>query len=290
MSAALDERRPRPIRRILVALDASPSSIEALDLSARLAAVLDAELEGLFVEDSDLLSFAELPFASLTSAHFAARQQMAPAELARSLRSQAQRARAAIERAGSGAGVKYSFRVVRGNVHREVMLAAGKADLLSLGSIGGSATRRRSGGSVAHCAARVAPGPVLILRQTSWPPGATVVALCGGDEPSAEVLEPAAQAATALSRPLVVMLPRAEGKREGFATQAREIVKPWSAALRWVAPEGGGPRARLAEAVLSAQGGLVVFDAERSGLQQEQIERLIDAGACSLLIVRPLRG
>ena len=52
-----------PLHRILVPLDASENSLTALDTAAELAAVLDAELEGLFVEDINLLQLCDFPFA-----------------------------------------------------------------------------------------------------------------------------------------------------------------------------------------------------------------------------------
>ncbi|MFW5810637.1 MAG: universal stress protein, partial [Thermodesulfobacteriota bacterium] len=52
------------IRRILVALDASPASLEGLKTAAELAERLNAELYGLFVEDIDLLRAVELPFVT----------------------------------------------------------------------------------------------------------------------------------------------------------------------------------------------------------------------------------
>ena len=48
--------------RIVVALDASPHSLAALRAAAQLAATIQAELYGLFVEDSDLLRLCDLPF------------------------------------------------------------------------------------------------------------------------------------------------------------------------------------------------------------------------------------
>ena len=52
-------------RRILVALDASAHSHAALAAAVALAARLHAEIEGLFVEDINLLRLAELPFTGL---------------------------------------------------------------------------------------------------------------------------------------------------------------------------------------------------------------------------------
>jgi len=62
---ALDASLPEPqdpgFLRILVALDATEDSLTSLDLATRLAAKLRAELEGLFVEDINLLRMADLP-------------------------------------------------------------------------------------------------------------------------------------------------------------------------------------------------------------------------------------
>ena len=49
------------MRRILVAVDASPHSLAALDAALRLAADLEAEIIGLFVEDINLLRLAGMP-------------------------------------------------------------------------------------------------------------------------------------------------------------------------------------------------------------------------------------
>ena len=57
-----EEKHDLIIRRILVGLDASPRSLSALEVACDLAARFRAELEGLFVEDIDLLRACELPF------------------------------------------------------------------------------------------------------------------------------------------------------------------------------------------------------------------------------------
>ena len=67
MSARSEGTAAPAIRRILVALDASTHSLAALETAAGLAARLEAELVGLFVEDINLLRAAELPFARETS-------------------------------------------------------------------------------------------------------------------------------------------------------------------------------------------------------------------------------
>ena len=48
--------------RIVVALDASPNSVAALRAGAELASLLGVDLEGLFVEDIDLVRLCGLPY------------------------------------------------------------------------------------------------------------------------------------------------------------------------------------------------------------------------------------
>jgi len=52
------------VRRVLVALDASPVSPEAAQAAAELAAQMQAQIEGLFVEDVTLLDLASLPLTA----------------------------------------------------------------------------------------------------------------------------------------------------------------------------------------------------------------------------------
>ncbi len=78
-----DPEARAPIRRILVALDASGASLAALDAAARLAATLEAELLGLFVEDEDLLRLAGLPCAREVGFTFTQARRMESADMER---------------------------------------------------------------------------------------------------------------------------------------------------------------------------------------------------------------
>ncbi|MGB5641650.1 MAG: universal stress protein UspA, partial [Gammaproteobacteria bacterium] len=50
------------MRRIAITLDAFQVSAQALEQALRLAKRMDAQLEGIFIEDIDLIQIAELPF------------------------------------------------------------------------------------------------------------------------------------------------------------------------------------------------------------------------------------
>ena len=276
-----DERRR--IRRILVGLDASEPSMEALRAAARLAAELEAELEGVFVEDDDLLAFANLPFSRVTGDLSARARRMKQPELERALRVQAQRARQAMMRVATTERVTWSFRVVRGNVARELLEAAQGADLLSLGVAGGSARHRSRSGSMARRAVESSPASVLIQRgRRRHNPAVMVFPLVAPDEP---VLGVAASLAKAHRWRLVVVIPPVADAAP-FKAQLLARLADLDLEVRWLRPSFSGPRAALAEAAHIAGGGVLVIGAAHPLLDRDLLEDLVERSGCSLLIVR----
>jgi len=160
---------PTQVRRILVPLDASAASLAALAAAVELAVRMDAELVGLFVEDVSLLHLAGLPFASERGVFGGRGRPLNPAGMEQSLRAQAARAELALSEAAGRRQLRWTFRVARGQVLSEVLVAMGEADLTALGTVGVRQVRRvQIGGTVREIIARTTH-PVLIL-----PPGGTV--------------------------------------------------------------------------------------------------------------------
>ncbi|HEX9050121.1 MAG TPA: hypothetical protein VF841_06255, partial [Anaeromyxobacter sp.] len=94
------EREPA-FRRIVVGLDASAASLDALAAAAALAGRLRADLAGVFVEDEDLIRLAGLPFAGVVRLPGGAREGIDLARAEAELRALAAGAREALERAAS---------------------------------------------------------------------------------------------------------------------------------------------------------------------------------------------
>ena len=153
------------IRRILVALDASHHSLAALEAAVELAAALRAELEGLFVEDVNLLRLAAVPVAREVQYPGVATKALNPARMERELRAQATQAHRALAAACTARQIKWSFRVTRGEVSPQVLEAALGADLLSLGMVSRPLIRRTRLGSTARAAAERATSPVLLMER-----------------------------------------------------------------------------------------------------------------------------
>lgn len=152
------------IRRILVALDAATASTELLEEAVDIARRMEAEIEGLFVEDANLMRLAELPFAQELTFPSGLLQQLDLASVERNMRALAAHAREALEGRAQELNVRCSFRVVRGPLKNELSAAAETADLVVLNRVGGALTRHVRLESGAELAAMDVPRPVLLLR------------------------------------------------------------------------------------------------------------------------------
>ncbi|MGF1615241.1 MAG: hypothetical protein ACFCVA_15405 [Gammaproteobacteria bacterium] len=122
------------VRRIAIALGGEAPDARALERIACLAARLRAEVDGLFVEDIDLLHLAALPFAAEFSRFTQRHRPLEEADLQRQLRIQAAAAQRALAAAAERVGVKWSFRVSRGSVAALLLQTAAQVDLLALGA------------------------------------------------------------------------------------------------------------------------------------------------------------
>lgn len=144
------------IRRIVVSMESAPQDRAALEAAADIAARLQAELVGLFIEDIDLLHFAALPFAREVGFPSAMLRPLDVSAMERSLRSLAGEARRALAEIAGRMPLRWSFRVARGSTSVELLAAAEEADLL---------VARASGieRAVLHVAGG-APTLVLLLR------------------------------------------------------------------------------------------------------------------------------
>ena len=280
-----DEDQGLIIRRILVALDASPHSLAALEAAAALAANLQAELVGLFVEDADLLKLAELPFARELGLYSAASRPLDSAQMERQLRTRARRAEQALTTAAERAQVRWSFRVARGAIAAELLAAAAEADLISLGKVGWSLAGRRRVGSTTQAVLSQALNSALIL-QHGFHLGPPVVLVYNGSTLARKALAIAARLVGEKGADLLILVAADEpGEAQLLQAQASE----------WL--QGRGPEARFRQLTLAAvpkltqpleaQGcGTLVLPVESSLLQDEALLALLEDLDFPVLLIR----
>lgn len=136
----MTDNHPAELRtkRILISLDSSNCGRIALQAAVRLAVSTRAELQGLFVEDEDLVRLASLPFSREIEFASASLRDLQSVNMERALHFAAEQAQQAFTNALKQVNLQSSFRTVRGTVTRESLAAAGDVDLVVIGQQGRS--------------------------------------------------------------------------------------------------------------------------------------------------------
>lgn len=209
MTTAATKASKLRIRRILVALDASPQSLAALRAAVELSVKLEAELLGLFVEDVDLLRLAESPYARDLLLPTARETPLDRASMERKFKAQAEQVRKNLEAVANPAKASWTFRVVRGSVPSEILTAAAECDLLALGRVGWSLVKKSGLGSTALAAMGEAV-PALLLSSAAALAERPVLVWYDGTPASERGVLVAAELAQIGSGELTVLLPPSE--------------------------------------------------------------------------------
>lgn len=189
--------------RIVVAVDTSRQSLAALEEAAMLAALMEAELESLFVEDINLLHLCGFPFCNQIGSYTARPRQVDNRAMERELRALAARLRAETARIAQRAQVPWHFQVRRGSVVNELLHAAESALFIGLGRAG--AGRRKPMGSTVQAVVTRTTRPVLVLGETqrTAPP---LVVIHTGDAASRRALELAVRLAPRFEHQLEIWI------------------------------------------------------------------------------------
>ena len=123
----------RRIARVLLALDAASHAPASVESAVQLAARLQAELLGLFIEDADLLRSAQLPFSQEVGLSTASERHLGGGELERALHSFALQTERELGEAADRARVRWSFRTLRGRPLQSALEQLDESSLLVLG-------------------------------------------------------------------------------------------------------------------------------------------------------------
>jgi hypothetical protein len=264
------------IRRIAVALGSEAPDARALDRIARLAAGMEAEIAGLFVEDIDLLHLAALPFAAEFCRFTRRHRPLQGAELERQLRIQAAAAQQALAAAAERAGVKWSFRVSRGSVAALLLQAATEVDLLALGAARRILLRESDFGFAVEAAAHRA------LQAEA--PDRPVVVVCDDTASGKRALEVARHLADADTRGLTVLLIAVDEEgAERLSREAAQLMGERRAQYRRLAEPAVGT---LLSTVRSQNAAMLVLPASQPMLETSAFKLLREGLSCPALLVR----
>lgn len=212
------------IRHVLVALDGSAHSMAALQVATELAAGARAELAGLFVEDALLLRLAQSPLAREVLYPSARHAPLDMADMEQRLRARAEQTREALSSSARRAQVRWSFRVVRGEVTAEVLAAASQADVLALGKAGWSLSLHWHLGSTALAASVGTPRAVLLVQRA--PLKRQVFVIDDGAPGSRQRIVAGAQLAEAYGNKLLVLVSAGSERRFPAAVSEATALLP----------------------------------------------------------------
>jgi nucleotide-binding universal stress UspA family protein len=196
------EDKMQDIHRILVALDASPASLAALDLAADLAERYQAELLGIYVEDINLLRSAEMPFAREFRQYSGTSQDLDSRQIERELQAQACRVENLLAAIARKANLRWSFLKSRGVIHGKLLEAAQGTDLIILGKTGWSGSRQ-IGSTARNVAVQSKIQSMILLRKVRR--GTPIMVAYDGSVSSQKALI-AAQLISSKDIPLIVLL------------------------------------------------------------------------------------
>jgi len=274
-----------PLHRILVPLDASENSLTALDTAAELAAILNAELEGLFVEDINLLQLCEFPFAREVSFLGPSFRRIDRAETERQLRIQAQRLQKTLSTVADRFQVPWKFRVARGGVPAEVLAAAEKADLTIMGRSGWSMTGRRRVGSTVRTVISKGKGMTLIIEQGMYfqPP---VQVVFTGSRLSEKALALAVDLGRKKSIPVIVLVACEPEEQEKLQARARDFIPGRGEGVGLHILPQPLDLGRINQAVRLHGPGPLFVPCEKPQLHGESLQALVDAIENPVLLVR----
>lgn len=272
-----------PIRRILVALDASRASEGALEAAAAMAAQLEAELEGLYVEDINLLRLADLPFSREVGLASARSRRVLSEDMVRALRGEAARARRALEAISKQSHVRCSFRVARGQVAAEVLAAAGRADLVALATT--SMELRRTGlGSTTRAVLASSARALLVLPPRKVPRNSLAVVYDGSPRAS-QALALAGQMGRSTGGVLVFLVADNDDEEQRLRAEATHVLGAHGvrAEFEWVVEVDAG---QMGKRVRERNVGTLLLAEDSPGLGRTGVQRLLQEIDCAVLLLR----
>ena len=106
----------RRTRTVIVAADVSSYSLQVVNLAVEIAALADSKLQGLFVEDEDLLVLSGSPLTREISSTTASARPSSTVRLQRSFKSVARQFEDSLRREAQASKITWSYEYVRGRI------------------------------------------------------------------------------------------------------------------------------------------------------------------------------
>jgi len=273
------------IQRVLVAVDTSTEQLRTLEAAADLAALLQAELHGLFIENPDLYRVEQLSSSRKIDLPQGFGTDIEKGSIERQVQALTSRSEEMLARASQQRRIEWSFQVVQGAFGDELETEVGEGDLVVAESTGRDIrSGMRMKPSPRHAADAVEQ-PVLFLQHGPRPTQSIVAVYDGGPESEA-VLDAAASLFGGPVSLLTVLLP-AESREESekLKEEAEEQLSRDGvpAHFRRVSPDS---LEWVVNAVDDVHADILIQGASTESVQREGFDSLLDRVRCPVLLMR----
>jgi hypothetical protein len=261
------------IRRLLLALDATCNDENCLTIAVELAARLEVDLAGLFVEDVNILRSAALPFVRQFSPLTASAAPFEYDEAERELRRFASKLERQLSAAADQRRVRWTFRVVRGLAAREVAQAALDTDLVAVAETAPRALMLSSVSRTVREAIREAGRTLLLLRPGVKAEG-PIVMIYDGSPAADEALDVALKLLVGIEAALEVFLVGESAERAaGHGTPIR------------IHRFASGDFSLVRRALLELNAGFLILPTQPGGFTARVVDEITQGLPCPVLFV-----
>ncbi|NEX11092.1 MAG: universal stress protein [Prosthecochloris sp.] len=271
------------IKRITVALDGSSHSKASLSIATDIARALNAEINGIYVEDINLLRMASLPFAEEIDRLSGRREPVDSAGLERSLQLQARQAGQMLRQAAERFRLAHSFRTLRGQVAAQVLAEALSSDLLVLGKTGKTPVCRKKMGTTAKAVITSGTTSILLMR-SGFSIQEPLLVLFDGSHGAAAALVTTAAIADKSTHIHVLLIANSPEKAEKLKESAKTLLPPTCNVTFHETP--WTDIAMLLQCIGMIGSGLVVASDTEGTLSKESMHELIEKLDYPVLLIR----
>jgi len=171
----------RIIKKILVAMDSSRHSEAALQAAVSLAKMMEATIQGLFVQDARWQQISRLPSVAEVNMLTGDIEPLGADKLEQQIRCLEERIHHRFEQLTRHHQLSHSWKSMEGKVADKLLEACVEADLITIGMKGEFFTGRKRLGSTTKAVIEKSPKPVLILQE-GLKLGQTIIAVDNGTE------------------------------------------------------------------------------------------------------------
>lgn len=278
---------PRPqtrIRRLLLTLDGTCTDDECLVIAVELAARLEVDLLGLFVEDVNVLRGASLPFVHQVSPLTASPYPFELEETERELKGFASRLERQLSTAADQRRVKWTFQVVRGIASREVAQVALDTDLVAIAETAPRSLAYSSTTRAVREAMREAGRMLLLLRPGVKVEG-PIVLIYDGSPAADEAVDVALKLLVGIDAALEVFLVGESPERAAQLTQLmRERAAGHGTPIR-IHRFTSGDFSMVRRALVEMNAGFLILPTHESTLTARIVDEITQALPCPVLLV-----